>query len=449
MASDRVPENYVQPAIPRFDGHYNHWSMLMENLLKSKEYWELVEMRIVEREGALTQAEQRRQDELKLKDLKVKNYLFQAIDHTILETILDKNTAKQIWDSMKKKYQGSTKVKRSQLQALRREWETLQMKEGESVTEYFSRTLSIVNKMQMNEERLTNVAIVEKILRSMAPKFDYIVCTIEEPNDVEELSIDELQSSLLVHEQKVNRSTIKEEQALKASTHADFSSLRGRGRGGRGGRGSRDGSRQHDAYVEKSDDNHSSNSHARGRGWRQQYDKSNIECFRCHNFGHYCSKCYTKLPEDKEKEEKSNFAEKKEEETLLMAYQHVKEEPEEGTWYLDTGCSNHMCGSKSSFFRLNEDFHTTVCFGDNSSVNVMGKGDIQIRTKSDNIETISNVLYVPNLKSNLLSVGQLQEKGYVITIQEGTRQIYDQARGAIAHVKMAPNRLFPLKIKSI
>jgi len=46
----------------------------------------------------------------------------------------------------------------------------------------------------------------------------------------------------------------------------------------------------------------------------------------------------------------------------------------------------------------------------------MGKGDIEIRTKNDFVEIISNVLYVPDLKSNLLCVGQLQEKGYVITI---------------------------------
>jgi phosphoenolpyruvate synthase/pyruvate phosphate dikinase len=50
---------------------------------------------------------------LKLKDLKAKTYLFQAIDRSILETILSKDTSKQIWDSMKKKYQGSSTVKRS------------------------------------------------------------------------------------------------------------------------------------------------------------------------------------------------------------------------------------------------------------------------------------------------------------------------------------------------
>ena len=34
---------FVQPAIPKFDGHYDHWAMLMENFLRSKEYWDLIE----------------------------------------------------------------------------------------------------------------------------------------------------------------------------------------------------------------------------------------------------------------------------------------------------------------------------------------------------------------------------------------------------------------------
>ena len=78
-----------------------------------------------------------------MKDLKAKNYLFQAIDRPILETILSKETSKDIWDSMKKKYQGSARVKRAQLQALKRDFETLQMKDGESVTNYYAKTMEI------------------------------------------------------------------------------------------------------------------------------------------------------------------------------------------------------------------------------------------------------------------------------------------------------------------
>lgn len=80
----------------------------MGNLLRSKEYWNLVEMTFtIPAIGTmLTDAQQKSLDESKLKDLKVKNYMFQAIDRTILETIMQ----------MKKEYQGNERVKRSILQ---------------------------------------------------------------------------------------------------------------------------------------------------------------------------------------------------------------------------------------------------------------------------------------------------------------------------------------------
>ncbi|KAH7856314.1 hypothetical protein Vadar_033308 [Vaccinium darrowii] len=65
-------ENFVQPAIPRFDGHYDHWSMLMENFLRSKEYWQVVDSEVAEpAEGAtLTETQKSELEALKLKDLK-------------------------------------------------------------------------------------------------------------------------------------------------------------------------------------------------------------------------------------------------------------------------------------------------------------------------------------------------------------------------------------------
>ncbi|KAJ9537516.1 hypothetical protein OSB04_030249 [Centaurea solstitialis] len=55
---------------------------------------------------------------------------------------------------MKQKFAGSTKVKRAQLQALRKDFETLAMKEGESVNSYFARTLAIAKKMEASEEEV-------------------------------------------------------------------------------------------------------------------------------------------------------------------------------------------------------------------------------------------------------------------------------------------------------
>ena len=203
---------------------------------------------------------------------------------------------------MKKKYQGSTKVKRAQLQALRRDFETLHMKPEDSVDEYFSKAMAIASKMRLHGDKMDDVTIIEKILRSMSPKFNYVVCAIEEANDIETMSIDELHSSLLVHEQKFkSQNTSTEEKALKSSTSNESSSWRGSGRGrGRGqGRGRGRG-------------NFDSRGRGRGRGqYRQQshheskHDKSQIECYRCGRYGHYRSECYPNM--SKEKGEASNF----------------------------------------------------------------------------------------------------------------------------------------------
>jgi len=83
-------ENFVQTAIPRFDGYYDHWSILMENFIRSKEYWQVVVDGIPEpAEGTkVSDAQKAEAQAAKLKDLMAKNYLFQEIEHSILETIL-------------------------------------------------------------------------------------------------------------------------------------------------------------------------------------------------------------------------------------------------------------------------------------------------------------------------------------------------------------------------
>jgi hypothetical protein len=217
----------------------------MENLLRSKEYWNLIENGVTVAPANPTAEQLRIANQSKLRDLKVKNYLFQSIDRAILETILVRDSAKDIWDAMKRKYQGSTKVKRAQLQALRREFEILTMKDSETVDEYFSRTLAIANRMTAHGERMEQVTVVEKILRSMPSKFNYVVCSIEESNDVTTLSIDELQSSLIVHEQRmIGQKESNEEQALKIS-NAGRGSGRGRGRSSTRGRGRGKQSKEH------------------------------------------------------------------------------------------------------------------------------------------------------------------------------------------------------------
>ncbi|XP_076943175.1 uncharacterized protein LOC143613323 [Bidens hawaiensis] len=265
---------YQSTTVPKFDSDYDHWSMVMETLLRSKEYWRVVEdgYTVIRPGEQATATQQKNFEENRLKDLKACNYLFQSIDKSILRTMTEKKTAKHIWDAMKMKYQGSARVKRAQLQRLRREFELLEMKIGESVIDYFGRVMTVSNDMRNARDTMTDVTIVEKVLRTLTENFNFVVCTIEETKDLDTLSIDELQSSLLVHEQKLKRRTT-EEQVLKTESDQGVSRGAGRGRGrvfrGRGrGRGR-------------------SQSDTNGNNGRPQFDKSNVECYKCHQFGHF------------------------------------------------------------------------------------------------------------------------------------------------------------------
>nr|GEY14991.1 retrovirus-related Pol polyprotein from transposon TNT 1-94 [Tanacetum cinerariifolium] len=211
------------------------------------------------REGP-TEAEKKAINAEKLKDLKCKNYWFQVIDCSILETILKKDTSKEIWDSLKQMYQGTA------------------------------------------------------------------------------------QSSILIHEHRMGRQ-VKDKQALQV-THQEGS---GRGRGFYQGRGRGRG---------------------QGCGGRFGYNKSTMEYFNCHELGHFQWEC--------PKEVSITYYTEAKEEMLLMPLVECKQTPYEHLWFLDSGCSNYMCGNKDMFFNLDSMFKESVKLGNNSTLTVHGKGTVRL-----------------------------------------------------------------------
>ena len=87
-----------------------------------------------------------------------------------------------------------------------------------------------------------------------------------------------------------------------------------------------------------------------------------------------------------------------------MAYVEVQKASNEETWFLDSGCSNHMCGKKELFSGFDDSFRESVKLGNSSRMTVMGKGNIRMQVNGL-IQVITGVFYVPDLKNNLLSIG--------------------------------------------
>lgn len=72
--------------------------------------------------------------------------------------------------------------------------------------------------------------------------------------------------------------------------------------------------------------------------------------------------------------------------------------------------SNHICDKKEKFIDLDENIQGNVSLGDSSKLDVEGKGKILLSLKNGKEDFIFTVYYVPNMKSNILSIGQFLEK---------------------------------------
>ncbi|XP_020245138.1 uncharacterized protein LOC109823265 [Asparagus officinalis] len=247
--------------------------------------------------------------------------------------------SKDAWDILKQEFKGSDKVISIKLQSLWRDFDNIKMKDNESVKEFSDRITSIINQIRSYGDKIEDKKIVEKILRSLPPTWDYIVAAIEESKDLSKLSFYELMASLESHELRRNRFSSQEvEQAFQSKLI--FSR--------KGGDGTKENKERR--FSQKVQD---------GRG---NYHKRKFR------------------RQGKINERDKDFS---------------KEEKD--TWYLDSGCNNHMTGNKSIFVELKDETSSQIKLGDEKLQNIEGKGVIAVQTKGGKTKYISDVLYVPGL----------------------------------------------------
>ncbi|XP_003369343.1 hypothetical protein Tsp_04758 [Trichinella spiralis] len=102
-------------------------------------------------------------------------------------------------------------------------------------------------------------------------------------------------------------------------------------------------------------------------------------------------------------------------------------------WCLDSGASSHMCSNKEMFLSM-KNMKRTLSLANNKSTEIMGTGTANLEIPgSDGMRSVKlhNTLYVPDLRSNLLSVAKITEKGFQVIFQENAAMIANQNLGTV------------------
>ena len=131
----------------------------------------------------------------------------------------------------------------------------------------------------------------------------------------------------------------------------------------------------------------------------------------------------------------------------LVPKKYETKEGEEDIWYLDNGASNHMTGNVSYFSELNRNIKGKVKFGDDSYVNIEGKGSIIFQGKTGEQKLVTNIYYIPDLKSNILSLGQATEVGCDVRMRLDYLTVHDPNGRLLVKVTRSLNRLYKIKLK--
>ncbi|KAK2363413.1 hypothetical protein QL285_088402 [Trifolium repens] len=254
------------------------------------------------------------QKDTKKKDQRALFYIHQCVDENVFEKIADSETAKAAWDTLVRCYGGDASVKKVKLQSLRKQYENLIMKNNEKVPEYISRVIVITNEMKACGETLSEQVIIEKVLRSLTPQFDYIVVAIEHSKDLSSMRIEELQSSLEAQELRLterNSEREVEQHALKADSGKNYQK-----------KSWSEAKKRSDGVQKLETSTSDKQKYQKGK---ERFDKKNVQCYCCKNFGHHANDCL--LNKERELEEANMARSSDDEPVLLMAYESDDDEP--------------------------------------------------------------------------------------------------------------------------
>lgn len=352
--------------------NYNDWAFAMKMYLRHEDLWHAVEG-YPEEDGTSTAVKVR-------KDQKALTKICLMVQPACYTHVMSAETAKEAWDSLRKTFDDSGLTNRVTL--LRSLW-NIRLENYNKMEDYVNDFMTVSQKLKSAGKPIDDEDLGVIMLQGLPESYAPMIMAIEHSNV--KVTSDLIKSKLL---QDTNWNSTRQnlQQALW--------------------------SKQKNSKLSKQ----------QKKPW----------CWNCRTTGHTTQECKKKkaTSASTSTQSPSHSTVKKQDDKPkvtvnkgvgLLSALDCSIKPNAEGWYVDSCCSSHMSNRKDWMinYDCNSNTGLEVTVANDQSLSTMGKGDVPVQIKDNSsVNSIQDVTYVPNLATNLLSVGQLVDKGYSVHFNE-------------------------------
>ncbi|GKB95583.1 ribonuclease H-like domain-containing protein, partial [Tanacetum coccineum] len=253
------------------------------------------------------------------KERKAKNILLMAIPKEHMRRFHGMDDAKEIWEAIRTRFGGNANSKKMQKAVFKQQFEAFTISSSEGLEKGYDRFQQLLSQLEAHGAEVSTEDANHKFLRSLPPAWSNLAMTMRTKPDVDTLSIDDLYNNLRVFEQELTSTSKSSASAQNVAFVSHSKSSNNKVKSGH----TEDLDLLHedleqidDVDIEEMDINWQIAMIAirmkkfykkTGRRVRIDgnkpvgFDKKKLECFKCHNTGHFARECTSKGTNDGKK----------------------------------------------------------------------------------------------------------------------------------------------------
>ena len=383
------------------------------------------------------------------KDKMVMFILSQNMSNSMIGHIQELETSKEVWKNLENLFTSTTKARKIQL---KNELNNLKKSPQVTVNDYVLKIKDISDALSSIGSHVDDDDLVAFCLNGLREddKWTSFITSIYVRENLPKF--DQLVSMMITEEMNLQGSSSRSGQS-----QVFYAGTRGRGRYPQNrGRGRFFGQQQRSNQQSQHNQNQEYTRGRRGGRFYAQRGRStgggrNLQgnhCYICGKSGHYANNCYYRT--DRNVNNYASTSNTQDDERLLMMNFVTDDTKRDTNWYIDSGCSNHMsCNGKLFENMQSPNMCGYVQTGDDNKHVIEHIGNVPLQNAYGTRNCLSDVLHVPTITKNLISVGQMVEKGLQVRFTKKGCFVEDPLKGFKLVAKgKKEGRLFTMEVNN-